>query len=413
MKDNIYDLIKAAIENSSSKKVTATDDLAYEKSGTDDSILMNKIPIVLNPEDYKDARSTANPNGNLIPLYRFSELVDPIPQHSEYYLPSYLSTDQTYGNIVNNATTDDPNDFATNVIAGARKAYSINKFPNMDGNSGQWSPVYAIPDDWYDAKPNNFKEISVDLNSLSDGDTLEWKIIKSDDTQETQPVDSGSTISGAKMSIQMVSLNRPWFNPVIFEMGGWYLNGQDAGFCSSGDNDGKGVIPIIPSGLIIGTPALVTAEWSAKDQQIIDDAKSNNHDLSIGPLIINSGGLPNSIYVVGWTLSVVPFSPQLAKLETGSAFVKNSSEFIAKSTVTFQQKGKPVFLTSGEIVPGLSKLLKMPGDATEIELDVEARVSHDPEKWVNIKSLKFDKPQDVCYEVTGTMAEPKITQISC
>lgn len=410
MKDSIYNILRSAIENSIN---ASNDGIEYEKAIRDEAILMNKIPIILNPDEYKDAKSTGNPGGNLIPLWKFSQLVDPIPEYVDFYVPSNYSTEDVYGDIINGATTDEYSSFATGVIANAKREYENSTFPSMDGNPDSWHPVYAIPGDWYEAKDSSFNEITFDLNSLTDeDDSLEWKIVKDDNSVQTIALESSSKMLGATISIQMVSFDRPWLKPLIFDTAGWYLNGQSAGFCSSGQDDGQGVIPTIPSSLIIGTLANINANWSVKDQQIIDNAKDNDHQLSLGPLMLNSGQ-NSSICVVGWMLSNVPFSPQLSKLETGSVLVKNSGSYVAKFSMTYQQKGKPVSLLSGNIEVLMSKVLKMPDDALDINVEIEIMTWPLPEKWTTVKSLKFYKPTDKCYELTGTTLSPKIQEISC
>jgi hypothetical protein len=410
MKDKIYNILRSAIQNSNK---VSNDGIEYEKDSEDEMILMNDIPIILDPEEYKDAFSTGNPGGDRRPLWRFSVLVDPIPEYADFYRPSNQSTEQVYESIINGATTDGPNDYATNVIAEAKRVYEMCKEPALDQSMIYWQPVHAVPSDWYEAKAINFNEIIIDLNTLTDEeDALEWEIVKDDDSVEKIALDSSSNMLDATMDIQMVSLQRPWLNPLIFDMDGWYLNGQREGFCSSGQGDGEGVIPIIPSSVIIGTPARINAKWSTKDQQIIDNARDNNHQLTLGPLLLNSGQ-NSAIYVVGWTISSVPFSPKLAKQETGSVFVQNSGANVAKFSICFQQNGKLVSRFSGNFEAPETKLLKMPGDATEIKVNIEVMTRKIPETWSNVKSLEFERTIDICYELTGNTLNPRITQISC
>jgi hypothetical protein len=67
----------------------------------------------------------------------------------------------------------------------------------------------------------------------------------------------------------MVSLTRPWFNAVIFNTLGWSLLGQAPGFCSSGSAViNTGVLPMVPTGVILGTEIQINASvWAAADSR--------------------------------------------------------------------------------------------------------------------------------------------------
>lgn len=283
------------------------------------TILLNKIPIVLDSKDYEDPLSTANPNGNLISLWRFRQLVDPIPQFSNVYIPSSNSSEMYYTQIVEGAIPSDAGSFASMVIGNAKKEIVAQTFANMDGTQGRWCPVYAVPDDWYDlSKMNTQKQLNLDLSQLTtsndssdSGSPLRWKISEKNNSTSEISLDKNSNINSAKVSYQMVNITRPWFNSMLFETNGWYLEGQNAGFCSSGKNDGKGVIPVIPTSVIIGTGVNINANWSDQDKKIIKDAQDMNQQLSLGPLLVNEQQNNNQLYVLGWVISLIPFSPQV------------------------------------------------------------------------------------------------------
>jgi len=283
------------------------------------TILMSGFPITLDPEEYANPVSTANPNGNLISLWRFRQLVDPIPMFDTVYFPSSRSLEMSYAQIIKGAVSADENSFASMIISDSNKALSTQTFANMDGTPGNWRPVYAVPDDWYNIKRNGpEKQLTVDLSEVVgnvSGNTPEnpiaWKVTNPDQSTCEIPLDAKSKINSANVNYLMVSLNRPWFNSMIFETDGWYLKGQKAGFCSSGKNDGTGVIPMIASSVIIGTDINVQAEWSEKDLQIISNAKDANQQLSLGPLLINAGQTPVQIHIIGWVMSQISFSPRI------------------------------------------------------------------------------------------------------
>ncbi|KAA9340260.1 hypothetical protein [Adhaeribacter soli] len=287
------------------------------------TVLLSAYPITLNSEDYKNPLSTANPNGDLISLWRFRQLVDPIPQFADVYIPGSSSTERTYTQIIKGAVAEDADSFAADIIGDAVRNLTRQTFANMDGTPGSWCPVYAVPDNWYDSKAfNGIKQLDIDLGGITGEkngagnapeDQTEWKIVNPDNSTSTIPLHTGSKISSAKVSYQMVSLSRPWFDPLLFETSGWYLKGQNEGFCSSGKNDGRGVLPMIPSSVIIGTNVEILAEWSRQDLRVINNAKEENQQLSLGPLLVNAGQNDIQLHVIGWVMTQIPYSPQIKK----------------------------------------------------------------------------------------------------
>jgi hypothetical protein len=319
MSTDLYNILSSAIAAEEMPRKLKSSKSLQSTSVPEPTVLLSGFPVTLDPKDYANPLSTANPNGDLIPLWRFRQLVDPIPQYSNVYIPSGNSLEMYYTQIIKGAIPKDENSFASMVIGNANKDIVVQTFSNMDGTPGSWCPVFAVPDDWYEIKEmSTVKQLSIDLSKMTNTflnmgkeSPLEWKITNMDNSTSEIALDKNSNISSAKVNYQMVSLNRPWFNSMIFETAGWYLNGQNSGFCSSGKNDGKGVLPIIPTSIIIGTEVAIQAEWSEKDMQIIVKAKDSNQRLSLGPLLVNAGQKEAQIHVIGWLVSEIPFSPQM------------------------------------------------------------------------------------------------------
>ena len=369
MSTDIYSLLGSALAVREKQAVMAkapTPNLVADTSTPipEPVILLNRFPIILNPSDYANPLSTANPTGDLRSLWRFRQLVDPLPQYASYYTASSLSTETAYVEIVGGAVAKDASPFVTSILADAQRAIQDQTFANMDGTPGRWRPVYAVPDDWYNAfKSNKLNHLNLDLSGLTLSaaalagppaaaepikpfitrvrDTplvrrivgnapvapavapvaatpkvnpLLWKVIAANKPTQTISFDAGSKVNSAQVNYLMVSLTRPWFNMMVFKTGGWYLDGQETGFCSSGKNDGNGIMPLIPSSLIIGTSAAITATWSNKDAQLIASATAAKQQLFLGPLPINTVGAPGPppLYVLGWVMAQVPFSPKIA-----------------------------------------------------------------------------------------------------
>ncbi|MFD2785887.1 hypothetical protein [Hymenobacter rubripertinctus] len=320
MNNTFYSLLAKALATEH-KQTTASetpppDALLTQTPAAEPIILLNEFPVVLTPSDYANPRSTANPTGDLRSLWRFRQLADPLPQFAGFYAASGSSTEATYVQVVQGASVKEGNAFAAEIISNAQQSVQSQTFANMDGTPGSWRPVYAVPDNWFDClTTHGLSALTVDLSGLNaekSDSPLVWKITHPDQSANTASLDASSKLGSATVNQLMVTLTRPWLDPVLFKTSGWCLQGQNAGFCSSGSNDGQGILSLIPSGIIIGTTASISASWSEKDEQLIANATTNEQHLSLGPLPIVGSQAAASLYVLGWIMYQVPFSPQIS-----------------------------------------------------------------------------------------------------
>jgi hypothetical protein len=289
---------------------------------------LNAFPVALSAHTYANALSTDNPNGSLAALWAFRQLIDPVPDMSQYYAASTGSTESVYRLIAQGAAvagSSPPATFATQVILDAQKQIAAAKgYANMDGTVGSWLPVQAVPEDWCSAL-NNYSNLTVDLaadqldaNSSSgpytvlgsSADNLQWHL-GAGSALRAQALSPSSLPSSVQMKYLMVSLTRPWFNPVLFKTLGWELPGQSPGFCSSGTaQNNPGVLPIVPTGLILGTQIQINAStWGAPDQQLIQAAQAGGPPLALGPFPVLPKAAPPTVHVIGWISSITPLSP--------------------------------------------------------------------------------------------------------
>src|SRR5690606_6166153 len=126
---------------------------------------------------------------------------------------------------------------------------------------------------------------------------------------------------------------RPWLSPLLFETNDWFLSGEDAGFCSSGSLSGnRGVLPLIPSAILIGRSVSVSAEWSEADASVVNQARSEGKPVSLGPYLL-SAPETSTLQVIGWTSKLVPYSPKITRKPAGSFVVDNAGAFIARFSV--------------------------------------------------------------------------------
>jgi hypothetical protein len=102
---------------------------------------LSDVPLPLNPADYRNAYSNTNPQGDQRTLYAFRALVDPVPEFGRAYQPSARSTERIYQNLVQGASVQTGQDFATAVLATARKAFEDSALENLVITPGKPSSV--------------------------------------------------------------------------------------------------------------------------------------------------------------------------------------------------------------------------------------------------------------------------------
>lgn len=282
---------------------------------------LNSFPMTLNPDNFKNPLSTSNPEGSLEALWNFRQLIDPIPEFSTYYSPTSRSSESTLSMIIKGASVSDDAPFPAEVIAESRKQLSLSKFANMDGTPGTWAPVYATPSDWYDTTNGRYKSLDFDLNDIgldespfaTIGSVInqhELKIGNHGNTAKTKKIEQDSTFNKVTLKYMLVNISRPWYSDMLFDVNGWFLAGQPAGFCSSGRLDvNKGTFPLLPTSLILATDVGVDAKWSKGDQLAIDDAVAKGEHVSVGNIVISAPA--NYIQVIGWVTELIPYSPKI------------------------------------------------------------------------------------------------------
>lgn len=280
---------------------------------------LNISPFSLDIEKYVDPRSPSNPNGNLLSLLAFRNLVDLIPSFTRDYNSTGKSLEETYGLIVNSATTISP--FTAQVIGNAQTDYVENTFADMDGTSGEWRPVYAVPDNWYNAPQDDlFQE--TDFDSFLENFTILGQLKKEDfqwrqGNSTPKKLDDRSKIQSIKFKFLIVNLVRPWLNTVLFDTNNWKIEGQSEGFCSSGRIDNNnGIIPLIPTGLLIGSEAEISGDFTIDDKSMLDSVESRNESLSLGPFVLKNQNTTPTLNVYGWISLLTPFSPAINDSES-------------------------------------------------------------------------------------------------
>jgi hypothetical protein len=126
-------------------------------------------------------------------------------------------------------------------------------------------------------------------------------------------VDQDAALKSIKFKYLEVVLSRPWLDFQIFSLGGWSIQGQDAGYFSSGKTDSNdGTLPLITTSMLVAINVEVAAQWSAKDQQVLDDAKQRGEHIAAGPFVLNADpNQGNELHLIGWVSRLVPLAPRI------------------------------------------------------------------------------------------------------
>ena len=308
---------------------------------------LNSLPVTLNPSDYENAFSSSNPRGDYGSLYAFRRFTDPLPRFSRYYSASGKSMEDLYRYFVQSAVAraeDRRLSYTRRVLASARESFDLSGYTDMGGTPGEWRPVSAVPEDWYDTNQcGRFQSIDLDLSRPNSEDcrfrvigsvkeepkSMSWQTSSAQGRVTSVALDANSMLQSLRFKCLAVTLNRPWLKPEILELKGLYLPGERKGSVSAGRmTRNMGMMPLLPTALIVGIDSEITAEWSGADRSHISNALDNDAFLSLGPFVLNAGMSQGSgrksrravfqkdtiysqvLHVVGWLSSLVPLFPQ-------------------------------------------------------------------------------------------------------
>ena len=322
------------MNTSSSRSKSSTNSTARSISSASFNkpiIQLSAFPTPLDVVDYQDPVTVSNSGGDYITLYAFRELVSTVPLFQRYFLPSNYKIEDLYGNIVNNALVEGSSPFFRDVFHEAQQKLELYALPSLAGVADTWLPVYAIPSDWYDlSKKNRFTEISIDLSENSGSDSsythigsgseeLNW-IFNEDNSNSI----SGDNIKAITFNALEVRLNRPWLNPEVFDLNGWYLTGQRRGLYSSGNILlNTGIFPLLPTSILIAKDLKIVTQpnTNPKFLSTVSRAIDNNESVSVGPFVVssknNSGSVSrnivasSSLHVVAWISTQNPIIPKI------------------------------------------------------------------------------------------------------
>ncbi len=413
----MLDSIAASLQSAGREALTQARGVAVRTAKP--VLQLNRFPVTLDASQYRNARSSSRPGGDLKPLFAFRELVDAMPAFTRNYSASAGSTEQIYESLIKGASVDGDGSFPANVLSAARQLFASETFSRMDGTVGDWRPVYATPEDWCDAGPERFQSIDIDLDALAT-DQSAFATIGGDEglelrvgSDQATPGSTGTKVRSVRIEYLLVGLRRPWLHPMLFETSDWFLSGQDAGFCSSGNlGANAGVMPLLTTGLLLGRNVDVSADWSAADASMLNSARSAGKPVSLGPFLLSApGDTGSTLHVIGWTSDLVPFSPKMTKNKAGSIHVENKGAFVVRFSVEWNEGATRQAQQSGNFPVMAAMEIGLPVNATKILAKIDVMTAPPPfETWKTVAALPFDKPVVKKYVLSGITLNPVLKE---
>lgn len=277
---------------------------------------LNRFPIIIDLDYYRNSHSSDNPAGDYHAAYRFYELSDEASRLTTFF-EGVHSVSSVWGGIINSAVSD--NGYVCNLLTQAKDSFRLSRMYGMGGVPEDWYQVNAQPSNWYDLvlDSDNLTRIEIDPHNLEV--TLRWDM---DDNRE-QSLGSGSSIKRICMDVLNVEFVRPWLRRELFEAG-WGIPGIDRGYFSTGNmNCNDGILPLIPQSMLVGTNLSIEGDFSENDLAVLADRSIGK--LSIGPFAVSTCDTPVEVngeqmqlkisskttQVVGYISYGVPLCPQI------------------------------------------------------------------------------------------------------
>lgn len=296
-------------------------------------IQLNKTPHVIELDQYTNPLTAENPTGSGLATFRLSQLANAVPTFTAHYNRSSNLIDELWPEIIMNASSEKAP--IRSLFSKAQKKYETFKLQEFSQVSDTWLPVYPKPANWANIirSTKNLESLKLDLsnpNELTDGfDLIEdasfsWYTDNGTDTFENKALGTDSKIEEIEMKIMRVDFIREWYNPRIFKLKDWKIDGFEKGFYSSGDRlNNDGVFPLLPISMIIGTEVTVQGSIGQQDQDLINDNIKKNKTFSLGPFVLGSKAAStiiqtnndkvklssNNAHIIGFISELTPFSP--------------------------------------------------------------------------------------------------------
>lgn len=173
-----------------------------------------------------------------------------------------------------------------------------------------WHLCSAFPSNWYE-NDDMYTTITIDGNSTKNNTSSKYLAYggetslnagifsgsaSAEHTQEESHTDNETNVTGIKMDIAAVRIERSWLNETLFALDGWKILGHSKGHISDGtfitttkENGIKhndGVMPLIPKYMLVARNITLTGDFSKELQDKMRQKTDAETSIGIGPFKI-------------------------------------------------------------------------------------------------------------------------------
>jgi hypothetical protein len=381
-------------------------------------VQVSQLPLKLKLSNYKNAYSNANPEGDMLTALKFQQLVDTAPVLSHDFMTSTSSIESVYGQIVNGATSPVEDTFLTSMIANAKRAFSSSAQAQLAGQD-EWRLVEAVPSDWYTDIKSRYKKVKISLDGKSkEKDKNNLGLVPGKSSQTTLtiggqqfPLSNSTQFTHCEIEYMLVRFVRTWMNFALFETGGWWLTGQQPGYCSSGkaDQNNTGVLPLITTGMILVRSAKFEGSWDPADKKKVEESLNSGKEVYVGPYrLLKDEDTASTVTLAAWISELLPLSPKTEEPVPCTVKVNNKGAYVARFSATWKIDGKEEKQWAEEFPALTNKEIKVPALATDITIEIEIMTWPLPKVWSTVKVIQLKKPEVLEYELSGTTFKPKL-----
>jgi hypothetical protein len=194
------------------------------------------------------------------------------------------------------------NDAVSFAIGQAKQATSAQfSLPSATG-TGTFLPSWGLPTDWMLPETEGVKlSFKSDYLNTSDSSTAHtygaeasgsYGLFHASASVDGSHVDKSHHMDAEKLTLEAeliaVNIMRPWFNPLLFGMKGWWVRGYPMHALSNGDPaKPAGAIPLIPTGFVVAKNVTIAADFSEEDKKFVSDSVNSKLSGGWGPFSLS------------------------------------------------------------------------------------------------------------------------------
>ncbi|GAB3646517.1 hypothetical protein GCM10028791_06870 [Echinicola sediminis] len=244
----------------------------------------------------------------------------------------------------------------------ARETFQAYRRAGIVDPNKTWYPTYAMPANWF--APNaaeDWTEVTIDSSEIHTSEHSDftkmsaggnagwglWSVGGSFDKEDSHHQMSSDT-QNLKVTFKFcrVTIDRPWYNNLLYSMKGWNLGEQYApGGLSNGTKNQslETPFPLLPTGFIAVRDLKISADFSHEDSSLVESKLSTSASFGWGPFAISGSYSQGStdksfnssfdgstisnpgLQIIGWINTLIPFAPP----QKGSAVAEKKSSTAA------------------------------------------------------------------------------------